>query len=147
VNDNWTAAIPAQEAGTKIYYYIQGISETGKIQVRPLTAPEGRWNFTVLDTGTVTSVQEDILDKLFSVSAFPNPTAGLTCIPVFTPDGLSINLEVLDVTGRLVKQIYQGEISSGEARFYLQPGDLQSGIYLIRVQTRFGDRIQKLIVN
>lgn len=147
VNDNWTAAIPAQEAGTKIYYYIQGISETGKIQVRPLTAPEGRWDFLVLDTGTVTSVQKDILDKLFSVSAFPNPTAGLTCIPVFTPDGLSINLEVLDVTGRLVKQIYQGEISSGEARFYLQPGDLQSGIYLIRVQTRFGDRIQKLIVN
>lgn len=147
VNDNWTAAIPAQVAGTKVYYYIQGISETGKIQVRPLTAPEGRWDFMVLDTGTVTSVQKDILDKLFSVSAFPNPTAGLTCIPVYTPDGLSINLEVLDVTGRLVKQIYQGEISSGEARFYLQPGDLQSGIYLIRVQTRFGDRIQKLIVN
>lgn len=147
VNDNWTAAIPAQVAGTKVYYYIRGISETGKIQVRPLTAPEGRWNFTVLDTGTVASVQQDILDKLFSVSAFPNPTAGLTCIPVFTPDGLSINLEVLDVTGRLIKQIYQGEISSGEARFYLQPGDLQSGIYLIRVQTRFGDRIQKLIVN
>jgi hypothetical protein len=83
-NDNWTAAIPAQEAGTKVYYYIQGISETGKIQVRPLTAPEGRWDFMVLDTGTVTSVQKDILDKLFSVSAFPNPTAGLTCIPVFT---------------------------------------------------------------
>lgn len=147
VNDNWTAAIPAQVAGTKVYYYIQGISETGKIQVRPLTAPEGRWDFMVLDTGTVTSLQKDILDKLFSVSAFPNPTVGLTCIPVYTPDGLSINLEVLDVTGRLVKQIYQGEISSGEARFYLQPGDLQSGIYLIRVQTRFGDRIQKLIVN
>jgi agmatine deiminase len=147
LNDNWAAAIPAQDGGTKVYYYIQGISETGKIQVRPLTAPEGRWDFMVLDTGTVTSVQKDILDKLFSVSAFPNPTAGLTCIPVYTPDGLSINLEVLDVTGRLVKQIYQGEISSGEARFYLQPGDLQSGIYLIRVQTRFGDRIQKLIVN
>ena len=147
LNDNWAAAIPAQDGGTKVYYYIQGISETGKIQVRPLTAPEGRWDFMVLDTGTVTSVQKDILDKLFSVSAFPNPTAGLTCIPVFTPDGLSINLEVLDVTGRLVKQIYQGEISSGEARFYLHPGDLQSGIYLIRVQTRFGDRIQKLIVN
>lgn len=147
LNDNWTASIPAQAAGTHIYYYIQGISETGKIQVRPLTAPEGRWDFMVLDTGTVTSVQKDILDKLFSVSAFPNPTAGLTCIPVFTPDGLSINLEVLDVTGRLVKQIYQGEISSGEARFYLQPGDLQSGIYLIRVQTRFGERVQKLIVN
>lgn len=146
-NDNWTAAIPAQEAGTKVYYYIQGISETGKIQVRPLTAPEGRWDFMVLDTGTVTSVQKDILDKLFSVSAFPNPTAGLACIPVYTPDGLAINLEVLDITGRLVKQIYQGEISSGEARFYLQPGDLQSGIYLIRVQTHFGDRIQKLIVN
>jgi len=101
----------------------------------------------VLDTSTVTSVQKDIMDKIFSVTAFPNPTSGLTCIPVFTPDGLSIKLEVLDVTGRLVKQIFAGEISSGEARFYLQSGELQSGIYLIRVQTRFGDRIQKLIVN
>lgn len=147
INDNWSAAIPAQEAGSKVYYYIQGISETGKIQVRPITAPEGRWDFMVLDTGTVTSVQKDILDKIFSVTAFPNPTAGLTCIPVFTPDGLSIKLDVLDVAGRLVKQIYVGEISSGEARFYLQPGELKSGIYMIRVQTQFGDRIQKLIVN
>jgi hypothetical protein len=48
VGDNWEAAIPAQAAGTRVQYYVEGESVSGKIQVRPMPAPEGFWSFDVL---------------------------------------------------------------------------------------------------
>ncbi|MBT4775046.1 MAG: hypothetical protein HON99_04960, partial [Crocinitomicaceae bacterium] len=36
--DNWSADIPAQSAGTKVFYYINATSISGKNQVRPITA-------------------------------------------------------------------------------------------------------------
>ncbi len=46
-NDTWTAAIPAQAAGAEVQYYIRAIANSGKVQVRPLTAPEGYFRFRV----------------------------------------------------------------------------------------------------
>jgi agmatine/peptidylarginine deiminase/PKD repeat protein len=45
--DTWTAAIPAQAAGTTIHYYIEAVANSGKQQVRPLVAPEGYFRFRV----------------------------------------------------------------------------------------------------
>ncbi|MEY3398979.1 MAG: hypothetical protein RL220_1573, partial [Bacteroidota bacterium] len=46
-NDIWTGAIPAQDFGTTVYYYVRGEATTGKVQVRPMTAPDGYWKFNV----------------------------------------------------------------------------------------------------
>lgn len=47
-NDSlWTASIPAQPAGTQVQYYIEGIANSGKRQVRPIVAPEGYFRFWV----------------------------------------------------------------------------------------------------
>lgn len=43
----WSANIPAQEVGTIVQYYIQATANSGKIQVRPLVAPEGYFRFRV----------------------------------------------------------------------------------------------------
>ncbi|MFM9947789.1 MAG: agmatine deiminase family protein [Saprospiraceae bacterium] len=43
----WSAAIPAQPAGTEIQYYIHGTAHSGKQQVRPIVAPEGYFRFRV----------------------------------------------------------------------------------------------------
>ncbi len=43
----WSAAIPAQAAGTEIQYYIHGTAHSGKQQVRPIVAPEGYFRFRV----------------------------------------------------------------------------------------------------
>ncbi len=43
----WSAAIPAQAAGTEVQYYIHAAAQSGKQQVRPLVAPEGYFRFRV----------------------------------------------------------------------------------------------------
>ena len=45
--DNWSADIPPQSAGTTIYYYISAQSNSGKSQLRPITAPDGYFDFEV----------------------------------------------------------------------------------------------------
>ena len=40
-------SIPAQPAGTEVQYYIEATAESGKVQTRPLPAPEGYYFFHV----------------------------------------------------------------------------------------------------
>lgn len=46
-NSIWAAEIPAQIAGTEIQYYIEGVANSGKSQVRPIVAPEGFFRFHI----------------------------------------------------------------------------------------------------
>ena len=45
---NWTGSIPAQPVGTTIYYYVEAQSVSGKIQKRPMPAPQGFWKFSII---------------------------------------------------------------------------------------------------
>jgi hypothetical protein len=146
VNNTFLGEIPAQPAGTQIYYYLRGISESGKIQVRPITAPDGWFSFRVIDTSNVTQLHFQKMLDIFSVKAFPNPAAEMVCIPVTMDAGQHIQLELLDVNGRLIQTIHSGAVTAGENRFYLDASTLESGAYFIKVQTRFGTANQKLMV-
>ncbi|TVR38258.1 MAG: hypothetical protein EA392_10505, partial [Cryomorphaceae bacterium] len=48
-NNEWTADIPAQPFGSKVYYYVEGVANSGKVQVRPIVAPEGYRMFRVIN--------------------------------------------------------------------------------------------------
>lgn len=146
VNDTYLGEIPAQPAGTTVYYYLRGISESGKIQVRPITAPEGWFSFRVIDTTNITQIHFQKMLDVFSVKAFPNPAAEMVCVPVTMDAGQYIQLELRDVNGRLVQSIHSGAVSAGENRFYVDASTLESGAYIIKAQTRFGTANQKLMV-
>lgn len=49
INNIWSAVIPAQDAGAVVQYYIEAISNSGKTQVRPITAPEGMYSYRVIE--------------------------------------------------------------------------------------------------
>jgi agmatine/peptidylarginine deiminase len=144
--NQWLANIPTQIAGSTVYYFIQALSESGKVQVRPIVAPEGWWKFDVLDSSLVTSVQTDILDGLFQVEAFPNPSKGITCIPLTSSIPLKYTLSILNAQGQLIQKFDGAEITFGEKREYVNTQTWKSGVYFIRVETKYGSRIQKLIV-
>lgn len=44
---HWDGGIPAQPAGTEVQYYIEATALSGKVQHRPIVAPEGYFNFVV----------------------------------------------------------------------------------------------------
>lgn len=146
VNDTYLGAIPPQPAGTTVYYYLRGASESGKVQVRPITAPDGWYSFRVIDTNDVTNAHFQKARDLFQLKAFPNPAHGIVCIPVTVEAGQDIQLELLDLNGRRVQLIHTGTVSAGENRFYIDASKLSSGAYFIKASTRFGTANQKLII-
>ncbi len=49
----WTANIPAQPLGTRIQYYLAAAATSGKVQHRPLPAPEAYHEFSIKNWDTV----------------------------------------------------------------------------------------------
>ncbi|MCB0820461.1 MAG: agmatine deiminase family protein, partial [Bacteroidetes bacterium] len=145
-NHIFTGFIPAQPAGTEVFYFIGATAESGKSQVRPIVAPDGSWSFMVLDSGLVTGLAKQVTENLFSLKAFPNPASGLVCVPLQSEIPLSVKLEVLDITGRVVEEVFEGRIQTGEKRFYLHTQNWQPGIYLIRATTHSGSVVQRITV-
>ena len=139
----WGAQIPPQPPGTTIYYYVQAQAAAGKTQVRPLPAPSGYWKFRVLQT---VGVVENISQSFQLLPAFPNPSKGITCIPVNNFSSYFANAALYDVTGRKVKNIFEGLLPAGERKLFVDTYDLSLGVYTIKIETVESVYTQKLIV-
>jgi flagellar hook assembly protein FlgD len=71
----------------------------------------------------------------------PNPFAGSTKISFYVPSTAEISVEVFDVAGRKVCDLYAGEAPAGRSEFLWDGRDasgreLVSGVYFCKV--RFG---------
>jgi hypothetical protein len=78
--------------------------------------------------------------------AFPNPSKGITCIPVFSDKEQKATLSLRDITGRTVINILNGKIKKGDNKFFLDSWNLSSGAYMLILKTDEGILSQKLMV-
>ena len=93
-NNKWSASIPAQSPGTRVFYYIHAEATSGKTINRPITAPHGYWSFVVQ---TSTSVSESAVS--FG-RLFPNPASALSCIELQVLKAEMTNVEIFDINGK-----------------------------------------------
>lgn len=140
-NDQFQGAIPPQPVGTVIYYYIEGQSVSGKIQVRPMSAPAGYWHFKIL--GVPANIEESTV-RLGKV--FPNPASSITCIETSFSLNSECSIALFDVSGREVRSIYNGSVAAGDRKFFIDVAGLESGIYVIRVSAPGASAHQPLVV-
>jgi agmatine/peptidylarginine deiminase len=128
--DYWIADIPAQSVNTRIYYYVEAHSFSGKTQVRPMPAPAGYWYFDVLGT-TGVSIHENYDFKI--ETPFPNPSKGITCIPVTSSDKMHATAQLTDITGRVVDVFFNGSLKKGENKLFVNTSLTPAGFYFIRL--------------
>ncbi|WP_343701241.1 M60 family metallopeptidase [Chitinophaga sp.] len=76
----------------------------------------------------------------FSIKAYPNPSAHEFTLTVQSESSKVIHVKVMDVAGRLVKQLYT---TSGQLLRFGQ--DLKAGIYFVEVQQAEKREVVKLI--
>ena len=93
-SNQWAADIPAQTLGSTIEYYISAVSNSGKSQVRPLTAPSGHFQFSILNFVDIAGLNVDF------GRVFPNPSSGLTCIEINNSKGFNGALNFFDMLGK-----------------------------------------------
>jgi agmatine/peptidylarginine deiminase len=142
-NNTWTGNIPAYPSGTRIYYYIDAEAVSGKHQVRPMPAPKG--NFTFLVYGNVTGLSENE-PMLKAQPAYPNPSKGITCVPLYCNKNMNGTIRLLDITGKEIELIYQGQMEAGDKNYFINTADLSAGAYLIEIQTDEGRLTEKLMI-
>jgi agmatine/peptidylarginine deiminase len=129
--NNWEAYIPSQSIGSIIEYYVEGESESGKIQVRPMPAPEGFWSFEVL--GAPNAVTEFTSSSVKRI--YPNPASAITCIEIENNQSVNALITLVDMTGRIVHTIHNGFVRSGTSNYFFNAEQFDSGVYQVTIQT------------
>jgi agmatine/peptidylarginine deiminase len=141
-NNTWTGFIPAQAAGSKIYYYIDATANSGKHQVRPITAPQGYWKFMIDLSTNIAFIPQSFNIK----DIYPNPGNALTCIPIQSNVNTHLNVMMYDVTGRMVKEIFNGEITVGDKNLFMNCAEFEAGVYNLVFTTKDTHYSKKLCV-
>lgn len=139
----YAGAISPQSVGTIIYYYVQAQSVSGKQQVRPLPAPAGYWKFKIL--GPVGTTEVNAGNLRFD-AIFPNPARSITCIPIYTPQSVEAKISLTDITGRAVKEIFNGTTKQGDNKFFFDAAVFAKGVYVIECKTEKSTLTQKVLI-
>ncbi len=141
-NDTWTGFIPAQPGGSTVYYYIDATANSGKHQVRPITAPDGFWKFNVGLTTAISSLANNFQIK----DIFPNPGNAISCIPVVSNISTQLNVTMYDLAGRVVRELFNGNMQSGTKNLFVNCADFEAGVYHLVFTTENGQYSKKLCI-
>lgn len=139
-DNHWTANIPAQPAGSEVFYYIHATANSGKQQVRPIVAPEGYWNFHVLDINSgLGTVNGPMIAEVF-----PNPTSSVLVVTLADAGDARVRISLQDATGREVMLIHEGRMHS-DRRAFADLSGLAEGAYMLVVQSPNGQSATRVV--
>ena len=83
--------------------------------------------------------------KINFTGSFPNPSHGITCIPVVTPDNTAISISLKNVLGQIVIPVFNG-INNGEKKYFMNTSSTAPGVYLLEMLTKESRYSQMIIV-
>jgi hypothetical protein len=143
-DDSWEADLPSISEETTVYYYFEAVANDGKTITRPLTAPQGYFDFKLKNCNVKT--EDLMLGTTQMLSAFPNPASAITCIPVESETKVKATLELTDVLGRKMATIFEGELPAGASKYFIDAVQLDSGVYFITLKSGGASIVQRLVV-
>ena len=82
----------------------------------------------------------------FGLTAYPNPSEGLTTIEYTLTKGSHVRIIVYDISGRLVSTLTDSKQNSGTYEVSWDASDLKSGLYFVKFITNNGNASLKIIV-
>lgn len=143
--NNWQATITENiPSPNTVYYYIEATSNSGKSLNRPLPAPAGYFHFEILENQSVDI--STFQDAIISLDVFPNPASAITCIPVHSSIEQIGKLSLIDIYGREISVIHDGNIPNGLKNYFFKANEFSSGVYFIVLKTDNQLIRQKLII-
>jgi hypothetical protein len=126
---NYQAFIPAQPAGTKIFYYIEAGSNSGRTVRKPFVAPAGVIVFNVLgEPSAVSSLQPST--QLFA--PYPVPASDVLNLSYYLSENATISIRITDVLGNTLIDITAEELTGTHQRTVDISG-LSNGYYFVQM--------------
>jgi len=93
-----------------------------------------------IESGSMVSTEENEIVKSFSV--YPNPTYDLITIEFVAEPSQLTTIEIVDMNGHVVRQLYRDTPRQGENRLIFNKDALPAGTYIISIKTN-----TKILVN
>lgn len=81
----------------------------------------------------------------FGIKVFPNPNLGNGTISISSERNTTANINIFDVRGAIIANIFNGELNSGKTNFAFSL-NLSKGMYLVNIQTGEDMVFSKFIV-
>jgi len=144
-----TGAVTFQSAGTW-YDYLNGgtINATGAAQVMSLEPGEYHvyLNRAVVSAVTTALPTLNASGNKLMVNVYPNPVKQKSLIGLSTPENGNVQIDLLNVQGQKLMNIYSGFLIKGLHNIDLDKENLAVGIYVVRVNTKSSTSSIKIIV-
>lgn len=141
--ETWTGYIPAQNAGTEVFYYVDATANSGKNQVRPIVAPEGYWNFWVQSfTGEDELTAGEVIENL---EVYPNPAVEHALVNFSVSSAINGRIVVRDVLSKELVQVFSGSFNEGNNIYFMDVRNLASGTYFVSIETNTGTITKRLL--
>jgi hypothetical protein len=83
----------------------------------------------------------------FKALAFPNPAIESTTLEIQLPQKERMNINLYDTSGKLIREVYSGKISKGTFRQFIDLNDLNSGLYLVIIQSKDFKETVRIVKN
>ena len=128
VNDTFAANIPAQVSGTKVWYYIEANSNSGRTVSKPLVAPAGVYEFLVYGNVGIVSTETNTA-KFFE--PFPNPANESVTLAYYIPSNDDVSIRLFDINGKEIFVLNEPNTSAGTHTLQLATESLSAGVYLV----------------
>jgi hypothetical protein len=85
-------------------------------------------------------------EMLSSVNVYPNPAVGSSNVEFELANDAQVSVKLTDLTGKLIAQPVNGEMTAGSHKTAIDVSNLQSGVYLVEIVLDGNKKIEKLIV-
>ncbi len=99
-------------------------------------------DINIFDPTTVGLEGVTFVNKL---DLYPNPSSQNTRLSYSLEQSSDVRVDVLDISGRIVSQVYQGTQASGDQNIEIELTGLESGVYLVRIQSGGEQIVRKLV--
>jgi N-acetylmuramoyl-L-alanine amidase len=90
--------------------------------------------------------QKSTKNNISTFAVIPNPSASTFKIQYNVPSPCKTSIKIYDVSGRLVKNLFNGRSNVGMNEFYVKRGEISSGVYFVKVETDGYSETQKVIL-
>jgi ketosteroid isomerase-like protein len=169
VNLMWETASETGNAGFEVQHrapqldrfhtldFVNGAGTTSeprsyRYKVENLTTGTHRFRLRQVDTDGSTSLSEEVTavispDENLSVETYPSPASNTAIIRVATNQAQELNVELYDLLGRRVRNLYTGEVTPQDPKsISFQSHELGSGTYILRIKGETDSETSRLTI-
>ncbi|MBW6458553.1 MAG: endonuclease, partial [FCB group bacterium] len=130
------ASVSGLEAASDYYYKVKAVDGDKESDLS---------NIVHVQTVSASTAVAEIPFSYVIGFAYPNPFNSDCVLPIELDKEMHMEIDVLDLSGRVQKEIHNGILHAGDHKLTLHVGGLRSGIYFIRVQTPQRLHVRKVL--